>query len=466
MDRERERSRGTKPTTGESGHREIPGPRLLEKRTRTESPAGLEEQVPSLVFDHLDMRCKRNVPRLPCLNSRGDGGRLDGSDNSEAECRKEAGLLCYPVCQTPECYSGAQSPPPDPTGTVQTRSVRKTRSFSGDSSGYKHSPSGDSGYTSLLNISSLSAEGERSLGDHEAASSPEGPSDRAERHQKWTSRNDREEEKEVATAQQVAPETPEPDGNLTLPSLSSQRPCKWHMLPALQVGRAVCESVGLAKVLHCPDQSPLRKVLQSQTFPIDRLIGRKMGLEHVDILKELSERGFPCILRKILRYLCGADLLCCAKVCKIWKKIICSDRRANQALKKASRTQWVDAAKRENVTSRGALTIIQRQCRDSAQPALSKLRSGTVSQKSIRHQQVVKTLKQDEVLKICPLCASPSKFLPYQERAVCTSEVCAYDYCCLCLNFFHGSKSCARHRLHRAQPLVGSKKSKQNLRRL
>ncbi|XP_032881946.1 F-box only protein 5 isoform X3 [Amblyraja radiata] len=368
------------------------------------------------------MRCKRHVPRLPCLNSRGDGGRLDGSVNSEAECRKEAGLLCYPVCQTPDCYSGEQSPPPDPTGTVQTRSVRKTRSCSGDSSGYKHSPSGDSGYTSLLNISSLSAEGERSLGDHEAESSPEGPSDRAERHQKWTSGIDIEEEKEVATAQQVAPGTPEPDGNLTLPSLSSQRPCKWHMLPALQVGRAVCESVGLAKVLHCPDQSPLRKVLQSQTFPIDRLIGRKMGLEHVDILKELSERGFPCILRKILRYLCGADLLCCAKVCKIWKKIICSDRRANQALKKASRTQ-----------------------------------------------KVVKTLKQDEVLKICPLCASPSKFLPYQERAVCTSEVCAYDYCCLCLSFFHGSKSCARHRLHsnsRAQPLVGSKKSKQNLRRL
>ncbi|XP_078262109.1 F-box only protein 5 [Rhinoraja longicauda] len=409
------------------------GPEVFLKGESRKSLAGLEEQV----LDPLDMRSKRRVPRLP-----------------------------FPQ----------QSPPPDPTGTVHTHSVRKTWSCSGDSSGHKHSPSGDSGYTSLLNISTLSTEGERSLGDHGAESSPEDPSDRAERHQKWASGIEKEEEeKEVATSQHVAPGTPEPDGKPTVPSRSSRRPCKWHMLPALQVGRAVCQSVGLAKALHCPDQSPLRQVLQTQTFPIDRLIGRKMGLEHVDIWKELSERGFPYILRQILRYLPAADLLCCAKVCKMWKKIICGDKRANQALKKASRTQRVVAAKRENVATRGALTSIQCQSRDSAQPALSWLRpaaqprSANASQKSIRHQQVVKTLKQDEVLKVCPLCASPAKFLPCEERAVCTSEVCAFDYCSLCLNFFHGSKLCARHRLHsnsRAHPLVGSKKSKQNLRRL
>ncbi|XP_051869062.1 F-box only protein 5-like [Pristis pectinata] len=405
------------------------------------------------------MRCKQLAHHLACPSSQRVGGLPDGSDNLEAGCRKDVTPQRRSPCLP--CGCGTHSP-----------ARRESLSCSDDPPGLEHSPSRDSGYSSLLNISSPAAGQEGSLepeGDGEAGVSPAGAGGR------WDRRLGTEEEEGASPLVPCRSNAPESNGKPVSPAPGSQRPCNWHLLPALQVGMAACLSVGRAKGLHPAHHSPLKPALQGLAFSIDCLIGRKMGLEHVDIWKELSERGFPCILRRILRYLSAADLLCCVKVSKIWKKIICNDKRAHQALKKATRLQRADAAKRENVVSRGTLTSIQRQCPEFAQTDFSKFRPasqpkpGSDSQKSIRHQQVVKTLRQDELLKRCPLCGSPAKFRHCEERAVCTSESCAYDYCSLCLSSYHGSKACARHRFHsssKTQPRVGSKRSKQNLQRL
>ncbi|XP_072906236.1 F-box only protein 5 isoform X2 [Hemitrygon akajei] len=326
------------------------------------------------------MKCKWLVVHQVCPSSGGDSRLQNRSDASVAVCQKDVRTLCCSACLQRGC--GTCSP-----GCAAQTPLSPAQG--------RDSLSEDSGYSSLLSVSSPAAK-------EDGSPTPKGDLG-AGRH--WDQSQGSEEE---AAGRGGAQES----------GRKAVRPGQWHLLPALQVGRAVCQNVRQAKGLHPGSCSPTH----GQTFPIDRLIGRKMGLEHVDIWAELWERGFPCILRRILRFLSPTDLYSCVKVCKMWKRIIRSDRRANQTLKKASRLQ-----------------------------------------------KVVKTLRQDEVLKMCPLCSSPAKFLPHQERAVCTSDLCSYDYCSLCLSSFHGSKSCIRHSFHsgsRAQAAVGSKRSKQNLRRL
>ncbi|XP_067844360.1 F-box only protein 5 [Heptranchias perlo] len=266
------------------------------------------------------------------------------------------------------------------------------------------------------------------------------------------------------------------------PLEKSLRHPKWHLLPALQVGRAVCQRMGQAKGRVGVDQSMLREILPEQSFNIGNLIGRKMGLEHVDVWKELLERGFPHLLIKLLNYLSGSDLRNCVKVSKTWRRIILQDKWASQVLKKASRLRRMsaahslgDAATRRYMVSRGALSAVQSVGLNSPQKVSSQPHSFSLakgsnsSQKSVRHQQVVKTLKWDETLKICPQCGSPAKFLSYQQRAICSSEHCAYDYCSQCFGVFHGSKDCALRLFKNSsklQPQAGSRKSKRNLQRL
>ncbi|XP_059504814.1 F-box only protein 5 [Stegostoma tigrinum] len=333
----------------------------------------------------------------------------------------------------------------------------------------------DNSYLSLLNQSSFSVEEEGNLAqdsDHRIGGSSEGQACEGEQPSG----------KEVEVLAAILP-TQNQAGNPRLEAKPREKTLtltKWQQLPALQVGWAVCHSMGRIKGKLRMDKSLLKETLRGQVFTVENLIGRKMGLEYVDIWKELVDRGFPDLLKKILRFLPLPSLLNCIKVSKTWRRIILDDKRASQLLRTALHLQRSSAADclgdttiRRNAVSRGVLSSVQcvgvnspQKC--STQPS-SPVKPNRLSQRSIRHQQVVKTLKWDETLKTCPLCASPAKFSSCEERAVCSNENCSYDYCSLCFDTFHGSKDCARRQyrsLFKSQPQAGSKKSKRNLKRL
>ncbi|GCB76280.1 hypothetical protein scyTo_0019118 [Scyliorhinus torazame] len=327
----------------------------------------------------------------------------------------------------------------------------------------------DSGYLSLLSQPSLLIDEEGHLdpdSDRQARSSAEGRGCTGGQPCKCTLGKGMEDPTSIARVHCVT-------ANPRLENKPVNPPAGLKGLPALQAGWTACQVVD-----HEKDQ--LKETLQEQDCNVKNLIGRKMGLEHVNICKELLDRGVLEPLKIIQGFLPPTDLLICAKVSKTWRRIIFDNKTRRQLLKEASHLQkWSadnvagDRTIRRYTVSRGALSSVQRVGVNSPQKSslqtFSPVKLNPNSRNWIRNQRIVKTLKWDETLKTCPQCNSAARFMPHEQRAVCSNWSCSYDYCSLCFHTFHGSKDCAcRHFRKRSQlqPQAGSKKSKRNLKRL
>lgn len=102
--------------------------------------------------------------------------------------------------------------------------------------------------------------------------------------------------------------------NSTQPRLlQSQSPDQYpnkHLLPVLHFERVVCSTLKKnSKRNPKVDREMLKEVIASGNFRLQNIIGKKMGLEHLDILTELSRRGFKHLLANILTKLSGMDLI-------------------------------------------------------------------------------------------------------------------------------------------------------------
>uniref|UniRef100_A0A8C5QDL3 F-box protein 5 n=1 Tax=Leptobrachium leishanense TaxID=445787 RepID=A0A8C5QDL3_9ANUR len=232
------------------------------------------------------------------------------------------------------------------------------------------------------------------------------------------------------------------------PSLDLPSTVSANLFPALHFEEVVCSTLK-----KCTKRSPkvdwdlVDEVISRGNFGLENLIGKKMGLERMDILGELFRRDFKHLLTKILRHL--------------------SEKEAKLS---------VHAATRDSALGRMPLASVQKvataSCCFSSKKKLSNKSKFGCSSHS-RHSdfnEVAKTLNNDQSLKVCKECGSPAKYDSYLHRAICTRESCKQDFCTLCHCDYHFSKSCSstNSQAHRyfAGPLPGSKKSKQNLRRL
>ncbi|KAM5164311.1 F-box only protein 5 [Mantella aurantiaca] len=218
----------------------------------------------------------------------------------------------------------------------------------------------------------------------------------------------------------------------------------------------------------------------SDAYSLDKLIGKKMGLDRLDILGKLFKRDFKHLLSKILRHLSGIDLINVISVSSTWRRILQSDSWAyrvyqqcqKEICEKESR-RAEHAATREVSLFRLPLASVQKVA--SAACCVSKLKSNKKKQTALysRHaefNEIGKMLNNDQSLKVCRDCGSPAKYDSYIHRAICTRESCQLDFCTLCNCKYHFSKDCMggvmRNNKNSSQPLPGSKKSKQNLKRL
>ncbi|KGL98712.1 F-box only protein 43 [Charadrius vociferus] len=218
------------------------------------------------------------------------------------------------------------------------------------------------------------------------------------------------------------------------------------------------------------------------------LIGKKMGLEKLDILTELKYRNLTHVLAIVLDALTVESLCSIWKVSKNWREIIIQDKSADKRrklyiknLKEETGEYFLnaeDAATRLNVLNRSALRPVQAQARTfvmqtpASSTELAHRRCNSVPRSTHRQEEyikVAKTLFTDEALKPCPRCQYPAKYQLVKKRGLCSREACAFEFCILCLHAFHGSKECnslsAKWNNKKDAP-PGSAQSKRNLKRL
>uniref|UniRef100_H0UXW3 F-box only protein 43 n=1 Tax=Cavia porcellus TaxID=10141 RepID=H0UXW3_CAVPO len=224
------------------------------------------------------------------------------------------------------------------------------------------------------------------------------------------------------------------------------------------------------------------------------LIGKKMGIEQLDILSELKYRNLKHILTMVLDSLTAESLYSVWNVSRNWREIVIQDKKANRRRKryiiqlKADSERAVlnveDAATRLHLLNRSALRSVQAQARTPSSQkeqiailspwgeVLTPVASSALSHSGSKQEEyvkVAKTLFIDEALKPCPRCQSPAKYQPYKKRGLCSRTACGFDFCVLCLCAYHGSEECSKGTAkprNRKDALPGSAQSKRNLRRL
>ncbi|XP_060096918.1 F-box only protein 5 [Heteronotia binoei] len=277
-------------------------------------------------------------------------------------------------------------------------------------------------------------------------------------------------------------------GNLKTPDHSliqnkSQLLCsKRNLLPVLHFEELVCSTLKRANKRNPKSWGVLLdKMVSRGSVGFMNLIGRKMGVDRLDILSELFHREFRHILADILRHLNDIDLINVAKVSTTWKKILHDDKRAFQTYNKALKLISNNSTKssktadtRKYVPHREVLALVQKASivQNTSSKKASRLTAvhGSCYSRHTLFSEIAKTLKNTESLKICHRCNSPAKYDSHLQRAVCIRENCGFDFCTKCLCNYHNAQDCTSEKpvkpTSKLGPLPGTKKSKQNLRRL
>ncbi|KAM4679599.1 F-box only protein 5 [Amazona ochrocephala] len=252
---------------------------------------------------------------------------------------------------------------------------------------------------------------------------------------------------------------------------------KKALLPVIHYEEMICSTLKKNGKRNLKSWAAVDKIVFMGKVELCNLIGKKMGLDRVDILAELFQKDLKHILANILRHLGEMDLINFAKVSTTWQKILQEDKWIFQIYTKAvenlsNGTKAPEhAATRDYILCRAALAAIQK-----ATPLKNLNKKGTRSKASKNHSRLMefseaaKTLKTTESLKACHHCGSPAKYDSYLQRAMCSREGCGFDFCTKCMCSYHSSSDCMSSKpvkpSSKFELLPGTKKSKRNLQRL
>ncbi|NXC20099.1 FBX5 protein, partial [Corythaeola cristata] len=250
---------------------------------------------------------------------------------------------------------------------------------------------------------------------------------------------------------------------------------KKTLLPVIHYEEMICSTLKKSGKRNLKSWAVVDRIVFRGKVELCNLIGKKMGLDRIDILAELFQRNLKHILANVLRHLSEMDLINHFTVFgvpeRLTEKVTQAEKwmflRAPHNGTKASD----HAATRDYVLYRTTLASIQK-----ATPPNNLSKKGTRSKASTSHSRLIefseaaKTLKNTESLKVCHRCGSPAKYDSYLQRATCNRESCGFDFCTKCMCSYHSSSDCLSGKPVKTTselgPFPGTKKSKQNLRRL
>uniref|UniRef100_A0A672FPD6 F-box protein 5 n=1 Tax=Salarias fasciatus TaxID=181472 RepID=A0A672FPD6_SALFA len=256
-------------------------------------------------------------------------------------------------------------------------------------------------------------------------------------------------------------------------------------LPIRKFQQTVCQELakGFQKNKKY-DWSIVSKVAEDHL--LDRVIGRQMGLEYVDMFESLLSRNMRTILTNILALLGDMDLISCKKVSRTWRTIICEDAAAESRCKLAEHdvghSGFASLSLNQNLTgdvSRVVLSCMQSLssvANSSSSSSSCRTSRGSLPTQSSRfdkYLEAARNLKTHESLRPCRRCGSPAVHSAEVQRATCTRPSCLFDFCSCCQEAFHGSTPCrtVMPRSPLSAPRVtqntpGNARSKRSIRRL
>ncbi|KFR10002.1 F-box only protein 5, partial [Opisthocomus hoazin] len=252
---------------------------------------------------------------------------------------------------------------------------------------------------------------------------------------------------------------------------------KKTLLPVIHYEEMICSTLKRSGKRNLKSWAAVDRIVFRGEAELCNLIGKKMGLDRIDILAELFQKNMKHILANILRHLCEMDLINFAKVSTTWQKILQDDKWISQMYSKAVKNlsngmkASEHAETREYVLCRAALASIQKAAPpNNLNKKVTKSKPSRNHSRLMEYSEAAKTLKNTESLKVCHWCGSPAKYDSYLQRAMCSRESCGFDFCTKCMCSYHSSSDCMSGRPVKRnpnlEPLPGTKKSKLNLRRL
>ncbi|NWW39314.1 FBX5 protein, partial [Panurus biarmicus] len=240
---------------------------------------------------------------------------------------------------------------------------------------------------------------------------------------------------------------------------------KKTLLPVIHYEEVICSTLKKSGKRNLKSWAAVDRIVSRGKFELCNLIGKKMGLDRIDILSELFQKNLKHILANILRHLSEMDLVNFAKVSTTWQKILQEDKCIFQMYSRAVKNLSVSFCTEPSVFFYyfRSPPILQRSQRKCIYPLLMIF-------SMCFFQQAARNLKNTESLKACHRCGSPAKYDSYLQRATCNRDSCGFDFCTKCMCSYHSSSDCVSSKpvKHNSVPgpLPGTKKSKQNLKRL
>uniref|UniRef100_A0A8C9L7X9 F-box protein 5 n=1 Tax=Pavo cristatus TaxID=9049 RepID=A0A8C9L7X9_PAVCR len=110
---------------------------------------------------------------------------------------------------------------------------------------------------------------------------------------------------------------------------------KRTLLPVSRYEEMICSTLKKSGKRNLKSWTALDRTVFRDNFELCNLIGKKMGLDRIDILAELSQKNLKHILASILRHLGEMDLINFVQVSAAWKKILQEDKWGFQMYSKA-----------------------------------------------------------------------------------------------------------------------------------
>ncbi|XP_067934189.1 F-box only protein 5-like [Watersipora subatra] len=210
--------------------------------------------------------------------------------------------------------------------------------------------------------------------------------------------------------------------------------------------------------------------------PPEKLIGRRIGEEFLDLIKELDDQQIPAI-SNIFSFLSDKDLVRCKNVSKSWWLVLQKDNKTSARLAnlKEQENDFLTKEFRSGSNSATSAPLATIQINKNISPRSSCSSSSpedwSENIQFKRYTKAAKKLNTGQQFVKCPRCIGPAKLYKEARKAMCTSKVCKYVFCTLCDLKFHGAESCLSHpsprkRTTAKEKSINSKASKKLLRRL